>query len=110
MCSTTSRADLEENFVDGFSLGNRAIDYFAVNVIIDHDVLRRTSFFVGTGYIERRQPSQYAEDMGGDFQHVSIHATLPPAFHSNLSLIAEIATNGGSKPQGKRFDVASTEC
>jgi len=77
MRSTTAPADFEEDFVDGFSLGNGAVDYFAVNVIVDHDVLRGTGFFVGAGYVERRQPSQEAEDMSGDFQHVSIHATQP---------------------------------
>jgi len=92
MRRTTPRADFEQDFVDGFALGNGAVDHFAVNVIVDHDVLRGTGFFVGAGYIERCQPSQYPEDISGDFQHVSIHETRPPTFHSNVSLIAGIAT------------------
>src|SRR6266404_2508149 len=68
-------ADFEEDFVDGFSLGNGAVDDFAVNVIVDDDVLRGTGFFGGPGYIERRQPSQEVEDLSGEFEHVSVHAT-----------------------------------
>jgi hypothetical protein len=55
---TNPPADFEEDFVDGFSLGNCAVDYFAVNVIIDHDVLHGTGFFVGAGDVEECPPSQ----------------------------------------------------
>jgi len=67
--------DFEEDFVDGFSLGDGAVDDFAVNVIVHDDVLSGTGFFGGPGYIERRQPSQEVEDLSGDFEHVSVHAT-----------------------------------
>src|SRR5260221_8106638 len=67
--------DFEEDFVDGFSLGNGAVDDFAVNVIVDDDVLGGTGFFVGPGDIEGSQPLQEVECLSGDFQHVSIHAT-----------------------------------
>jgi hypothetical protein len=77
MRSPTASADFEEDFVDGFSFGNGAVDDFAVNVIFDHDMLRGTGSFVGAGDVEWRQLSQKAEDMSGDFQHVSIHATQP---------------------------------
>ena len=49
--------DFEEDFVDGFSLGDGAVDDFAINVIIDDDVLRGAGFFVGPGYVERRLTS-----------------------------------------------------
>jgi hypothetical protein len=94
--SATPPVDFEEDFVNGFSLGDGAVDYFAVNVIVDHDVLYRTGFFCGTGYIEWCQPSQHMEDVGGDFQHVSIHTTLSSNFQSNVSPIATIATDAGS--------------
>jgi hypothetical protein len=74
---TTPSSDFEKHFVDGFALGNGAIDYFAVNVILDDDVLHGAGFFCGAGNIERCQPSQYAEDMSGNFQHVSIHIIQP---------------------------------
>ena len=34
-------------------------------------------FFIGPGDVEGRQPLQKAEDLSGDFQHVSMHATRP---------------------------------
>jgi hypothetical protein len=58
MRGTHPPADFEEDFVDGFSLGNGAVDYFAVNIIIDHDVLHGTGFFVRAGYIEQCPPSK----------------------------------------------------
>ncbi len=74
MSSANPPADFEEDFVNGFSLGYGAVDYFAVNVIVDHDVLRGTTgFFFGVGYVERCQSLQHPKDMSGDFQHVSIH-------------------------------------
>jgi hypothetical protein len=91
MCRTASFADFEEDFVDGFSFGDGAVDDFAVNVIVDHDVLRGAGFFVRAGDIQWRQPSQEAEDISRDFQHVSIHATQPRS-RSKVSLIAGIAT------------------
>jgi hypothetical protein len=102
MRSPTPSADFEEDFVDGFSLGDGAVDYFAINVIVDHNVLGGTGFFVGAGDIEGRQLSQEAEDMSRDFQYVSMHATQPRS-HSKVSLIAGIATDrsvidGGWKP------------
>ncbi len=44
---STPRADFEEDLVDGFSLGDGTVNHFAVNIIIDHDVLREAGFFVG---------------------------------------------------------------
>jgi hypothetical protein len=73
-----SSGDFEEDFVDGFSLGDGAVDDFAVNVIVDGDVLRGAVFFVGPRYVERRQPPQEVEYMSGDFEHVSMHATPIP--------------------------------
>src|SRR6266404_12227 len=70
-----SSDDFEEDFVDGFSLGDGAVDDFAVNVIVHDDVLCGACFFGGPGYIERRQPSQEVEDLSGEFEHVSVHAT-----------------------------------
>ena len=67
--------DFEEDFVDGFPLGNGAVNYFAVNVIVDDDVLFGAGLFVGPGDIEGSQPLQEVEYLSGDFQHVSIHAT-----------------------------------
>ena len=67
--------DFEEDFVDGFPLGNGAVNYFAVNVIVDDDVLRGAGFLAGPGYIERGHPLQEVEDMSGDFEQVSVHAT-----------------------------------
>jgi hypothetical protein len=72
---TTSCGEFEEDFVDGLSLGNGTVDNFVVNVIIDDDALRGTIFFVGAGDTEQFPPSEKAEDMRGNFQHVSIHAT-----------------------------------
>src|SRR5579859_7579822 len=77
MCSTTPSTEFQEDFVDGLPLGNGSVDNFVVNVIIDHDALGGAAFFVGPGYVERRPPSQHAEDSSGDFQCVSTH-TLPP--------------------------------
>jgi hypothetical protein len=77
MGGAKASSDFEEDFVDGFSFGDGTVDDFAVNVIVDDDVLFGTVLFVAPGYIERREPPQEAEDFGGDFQHVSMHATRP---------------------------------
>jgi len=77
MGRTNPRADFEKDFVDGLSLGNGTVDNFVVNVVIDHDVLRGAVLFVGAGDGEQCPPSEEAEDVRGDFQHVSIHPTEP---------------------------------
>jgi hypothetical protein len=101
MRSTTPGPNFEEDFVNGFVLGNGTVNYFAVNVIVDHDMLRGTTgFFCGTGYIEWCQPSEYPEDISGDFQHVSIHATYPRLSVSNVSLISGIATDAYVEDSG----------
>jgi len=60
------RQVFEEDFVDGLSLGNGTVDNFGVNVIVDHDALRGTVFFVGAGDAEQFPPAEEAEDMSGD--------------------------------------------
>ena len=75
MGGAKASGDFKKDFVDGFPLGNGAVDDFAVNVIVHDDVLCGTGFFGGPGYIERRQPSQEVEDLSGDFEHVSVQAT-----------------------------------
>jgi CheY-like chemotaxis protein len=93
MCRTTPCAEFKEDLVDGLSLGYGPVDNFAVNVIVDHDALRGTVTFVGVGYKVQCPPSEEAEDMRGDFQHLSIHATQTSTLRRNVSLIAEIATD-----------------
>jgi hypothetical protein len=75
MGGTEPAGDFEEDFIDGFSLGDGAVDDFAINVIVDDDVLCGTGFYVGPGDVNRRQPPQEVEYMSGDFEHVSMHAT-----------------------------------
>jgi hypothetical protein len=75
--NATPSAEFEEDFVDGLSLGNSAVDDFVVHVIVDDDALRGAVFFVGAEDTKRCPPSEKAEDMSGNLQHVSIHATRP---------------------------------
>lgn len=82
--TTTPRGEFEEDFVDRLSLGNGAVDHFAVNVVIDHDALHGTVFFVGAGDTEQFPPVEEAEDMRGDFQHVPIHPTRTSTLHRNI--------------------------
>jgi hypothetical protein len=77
MSPTTPSAKFEEDFVDGLSLGNGTVDNLGINVIIDHNALRGSIRFVGAGDIEQCPPSEEAEDIRRDFQHVSIHETEP---------------------------------
>lgn len=91
--STTPCGEFEEDFVDGLSLENGTVDDFGVNVIVDHNALRGSIFFVGAGDTEQFPPAEEAEDLSGDFQHVSVHTFRTSTLHCNVSLIAGIATD-----------------
>ena len=103
MCRTIPRADFEEDFVDGLSLGNGTVDHFVVNVIVDHDVLRGAVFFVRPGYIERCPPSEEAEDGSGDFQHVLTHAIHPIAGLTPLGPVVKAERLGTTSCSARPF-------
>jgi hypothetical protein len=70
-----SCADFEKDLVDRLSLGYGTVDDLAVNIIVEHDALRGTGLFVGAGDRKQASPAEEAEDVRGNFQHVSVHAT-----------------------------------
>ena len=77
MSPTAPSTKVDEDFVDGLSLGNGTVDNLGVNVIIDHDALRGSILFVGAGDVEYCPPAEEAKDMRRDFQNLSIHETQP---------------------------------
>jgi hypothetical protein len=77
MNPTAPSTKFDEDFVDGLPLGNGTVDNLGVNVIIDHDALRGSIFFVGAGDVKYFSPAEEAENMRRDFQNLSIHETEP---------------------------------